>query len=207
MLTAALSYSIYRGTVIQHPVVELRTERLLLRGWRDGDREPFAALNADAEVMEHFPAPLTRSESDALVEMNVAHFSRHPFGLWAVEVVDSGTFIGFTGLAEWAFEAHFMPAVEVGWRLARPAWGHGYATEAARAALAFGFEVCDLDEIVSFTSVPNTRSRAVMARLGLTRDPADDFDHPKMPSGHRLERHVLYRLDRTTWLAGLDSPQ
>jgi RimJ/RimL family protein N-acetyltransferase len=193
--------------VIQHPVVELRTERLLLRGWRDGDREPFAALNADAEVMEHFPAPLTRSESDALVEMNVAHFSRHPFGLWAVEVVDSGTFIGFTGLAEWAFEAHFMPAVEVGWRLARPAWGHGYATEAARAALAFGFEVCDLDEIVSFTSVPNTRSRAVMARLGLTRDPADDFDHPKMPSGHRLERHVLYRLDRTTWLAGLDSPQ
>jgi RimJ/RimL family protein N-acetyltransferase len=207
MLTAALSYSIYRGTVIQHPVVELRTERLLLRGWRDGDREPFAALNADAEVMEHFPAPLTRSESDALVEMNVAHFSRHPFGLWAVEVVESGTFIGFTGLAEWAFEAHFMPAVEVGWRLARPAWGHGYATEAARAALAFGFEVCDLDEIVSFTSVPNTRSRAVMARLGLTRDPADDFDHPKMPSGHRLERHVLYRLDRTTWLAGLDSPQ
>jgi RimJ/RimL family protein N-acetyltransferase len=139
--------------------------------------------------------------------MNVAHFSRHPFGLWAVEVVDSGTFIGFTGLAEWAFEAHFMPAVEVGWRLARPAWGQGYATEAARAAFAFGFEVCDLDEIVSFTSVPNTRSQAVMARLGMTHDPAEDFDHPKLPSGHRLERHVLYRLDRTAWLAGLDSPQ
>jgi RimJ/RimL family protein N-acetyltransferase len=209
MLTAALGSSIYREAVsgIEPTVVEQHTERLLLRQWRDDDRAPFAALNADPEVMEHFPAPLTRDESDALVDLNRAHFDEHGFGLWAVEVVDTGAFIGFTGLAVPTFDADFTPAVEVGWRLAREAWGYGYATEAARAALAVGFATFDLDEIVSFTSVPNTRSQAVMVRLGMTHDPADDFDHPKMAPGHRLERHVLYRLDRTAWLAALDPPQ
>jgi ribosomal-protein-alanine N-acetyltransferase len=145
---------------------ELETPRLLLRRWRPEDREPFAALNADPEVMEHFPAPLRRGESDALAARIEAGFERRGFGLWAVEVRESAEFIGFVGLDVPQFEAPFMPAIEVGWRLARPAWGHGYATEAARAALAFGFERLELDEVVAMTAVGNSRSRAVMERLG-----------------------------------------
>jgi RimJ/RimL family protein N-acetyltransferase len=179
----------YRGAV-----VELRTERLLLRPWRPADREPFAALNADAEVMRHFPAPLTREQSDAFADRIEATFEQQGWGLWAVEVRDGGEFVGFTGLGRPSFDAHFMPAIEIGWRLARGAWGRGYATEAARAAAAFGFETLAADELVSFTAVANTRSRAVMERLGMTYDPADDFDHPSVPAGHELRRHVLYRL-------------
>lgn len=173
---------------------ELRTERLTLRRWRDADRAPFAQMNADPRVMEFFPAPLSREESDALITRIEAGFDRHGFGLWALEVRETGEFIGFTGLAPPEFEAHFTPAVEVGWRLAAPAWGRGYATEAARAAIAFGFERAGLEEIVSMTSALNERSRAVMERLGMSRDPADDFDHPGIPAGHPLRRHVLYRL-------------
>ena len=173
---------------------ELRTERLLLRRWRARDREPFAALNADPAVMEHFPAPLDRDASDALVAAIEAGFERHGFGLWALEPREGGELLGFTGLAVPAFEAHFTPAVEIGWRLARPAWGYGYATEAARAALEFGFEQAKLNEVVSFTAAGNLRSRAVMERLGMSHDPADDFDHPSLPPGHPLERHVLYRV-------------
>jgi ribosomal-protein-alanine N-acetyltransferase len=177
--------------------VEPVTERLLLRGWRDDDREPFAALNADPAVMEHFPAPMTRAESDAFVDRIVAQHDEHGWGLWAVEVRATGRFIGFTGLAVPRFEAHFTPAVEVGWRLARDAWGSGYASEAARAAVAFGFDELGLEQIVSFTAVGNLRSRAVMGRIGMTHDPADDFDHPALPEGHALRRHVLYRLARS----------
>ena len=173
---------------------ELETARLLLRRWRPADREPFAALNADPEVMEHYPATLGRAESDALVDRIEADIERRGFGLWAVELREGGEFIGFVGLDVPSFEAHFMPAVEAGWRLARPAWGHGYATEAARAALAFGFEHLQLDEIVAMTAVRNARSRAVMERLGMSRDPADDFGHPKVPVGHELRPHVLYRI-------------
>lgn len=172
----------------------LSTPRLLLRRWRGADREPFAAINADPQVMEYFPAPLTRRQSDELVDSIEAGFERHRFGLWAVEVRQSAELIGFTGLAVPSFEAHFTPAVEAGWRLARSAWGCGYATEAARAALAFGFVQRDLSEIVSFTSVDNRRSRAVMERLGMTRDAADDFDHPGIEPGDPLRRHVLYRI-------------
>ena len=172
---------------------ELRTERLLLRRWRAQDRGPFAALNADPAVMEFFPAPLSREESDALVEAIEAGFERHGFGLWALEAREGGELLGFTGLAVPGFEAHFTPAIEIGWRLARPAWGHGYATEAARAALEFGFEGADLDEVVSFAAAGNLRSRAVMERLEMRHDPADDFDHPSLPSGHPLQHHVLYR--------------
>jgi RimJ/RimL family protein N-acetyltransferase len=179
-----------------HGMPEIVTERLLLRRWRAGDRGPFAAMNADPEVMEHFPATLSRAQSDALVDAIEDGFERHGFGLWAVQEQAGATFVGFTGLAVPGFEAPFGPAVEIGWRLARPAWGHGYATEAARAAAAFGFEQAGLDELVSFTAVENTRSQAVMQRLGMTRDPAGDFDHPRIPAGHRLERHVLYRLRR-----------
>ena len=173
---------------------ELRTERLVLRRWRAADRDPFAALNADPVVMEHFVAPLARAESDDLIDRVEDHFDREGWGLWAVEVAETGTFIGFTGLWPATFEAHFTPAVEVGWRLAQEGWGHGYATEAARASLRDGFERFAFDEIVSMTSVTNTRSQRVMEKLAMSRDPADDFDHPNVPDGHRIQRHVLYRL-------------
>lgn len=180
-------------------VDHLETERLRLRRWRDDDRAPFAALNADPEVMEHFVTALTREESDGFVDRIEAQFDEHGYGLWAVEVKANGTFIGFTGLAVQTFPAHFTPAVEVGWRLARSAWGHGYASEAARASLAVGWDA-GLTEVVSITSTHNLRSQAVMQRIGMTRDPADDFDHPGVPEGHRLLRHVLYRItsDRTS---------
>lgn len=175
---------------------ELQTERLVLRRWRAADREPFAALNADPVVMEHFVAPLARAESDDLVDRIEDHFDQEGWGLWAVEVTETSRFIGFTGLWPATFEAHFTPAVEVGWRLAQEGWGRGYATEAARASLRDGFERFAFDEVVSMTSLTNTRSQRVMQKLGMTRDPADDFDHPNVPDGHRIQRHVLYRLTR-----------
>jgi RimJ/RimL family protein N-acetyltransferase len=178
---------------------ELSTARLLLRRWRDADREPFALLNADPSVMEYFPARLGRSDSDALIAKIEAGFDQRGYGLWALELRATGEFVGFTGLDIPSFEAHFTPAVEVGWRLLRSAWGHGYATEAGRASLAFGFESAGLEEIVSFTSAANTRSRAVMARIGMTHDPGDDFDHPGLPEGDRLRRHVLYRTSACAW--------
>jgi ribosomal-protein-alanine N-acetyltransferase len=174
--------------------MRLRTERLLMRRWQRSDREPFAELTADPEVMRHFPAVLSRAQSDGFVERIEAGFEAHGYGLWALEVLDTGTFIGFTGLQWIPFEAHFTPAVEVGWRLARPAWGHGYATEAARAAVRFAFEEAGLPDLVSMTIPANVRSQAVMRRLGMTRDPADDFDHPLLPADHPYRRHLLYRL-------------
>jgi RimJ/RimL family protein N-acetyltransferase len=175
---------------------ELTTDRLLLRRWRDSDRASFAALNADPSVTEHLTATLSREESDALIDRIEAAFDRLGFGLWAVEVVATGDLAGFVGLAIPSFDAHFMPAVEVGWRLAREHWGRGYATEAGREAMRFGFDVAGLEQIVSFTVPDNVRSRRVMERLGMTHDPKDDFDHPRFPDGHRLRRHVLYRKTR-----------
>jgi ribosomal-protein-alanine N-acetyltransferase len=177
----------------------IRTDRLLLRPWRPADRQPFARLNADPEVMEFFVSPLTREQSDAFVDRIEAGFAEHGFGVWAVEEVATGGFIGFTGLLHQTFEASFTPAFEIGYRLARHAWGHGYATEAAREAVRFGFEQAGLPEIVSMTAVGNVRSRAVMHKLGMTYDPADDFDHPRVPDGHPLKRHVLYRLTAQRW--------
>jgi RimJ/RimL family protein N-acetyltransferase len=173
---------------------ELGTPRLLLRRWRLSDRGPFASLNADPEVMEYFPSLLTREQSDRLVERIEAEFERRGHGLWALQTRAEAAFIGFAGLAAVPFEAGFTPAVEVGWRLARPAWGRGYATEAARAALAFGFDELGLDEIVSFAVPGNSRSLAVMERIGMKHDPAGDFDHPGLPAGHPLSRHLLYRV-------------
>ena len=173
------------------------TERLLMRAWREEDLEPFAALNADPVVMEHFPSTLTRQESDALVTRIEAQFDALGYGLWALEVRDTGEFIGFTGLAVQTFPAHFTPAVEVGWRLQRSAWGNRYATEAALAALDYGFGAADLDEIVSMTATTNLRSQRVMQRIGMTRDPADDFLHPNVSEGHRVQPHVLYRIARS----------
>jgi RimJ/RimL family protein N-acetyltransferase len=171
----------------------LDTLRLHLRLWRDEDLTPFAALNADPAVMEFFPKLLDRAESDALAARIRAHFDRRGFGLWAVEAPGVADFIGFVGLCVPGFEAHFTPCVEIGWRLARPYWGRGYATEAARGALEYGFRRLAIAEIVSFTVPANQRSRNVMERIGMTRSPADDFDHPALPAGHPLRRHVLYR--------------
>ena len=176
--------------------LELRTARLLLRPWRPADREPFASLNADPVVMEHFAHPLGRAESDRMVDTIEAHYAQRGLRLWAVEVPGEAPFIGYVGLSAPSFDAAFTPCVEVGWRLARAAWGHGYATEAARAALEDGFGRLGLGEIVSFTTAGNLRSRRVMERLGMTRDPSDDFDHPNLPAGHPFRRHVLYRLSR-----------
>lgn len=180
-------------------IPEITTQRLRLRSWHDHDRDAFAALNGDPVVMEHFPSVLDRGASDALVDRIVAGWRAEGLGLWAIEALDDGRFLGFAGLSRPTFEAHFTPAVEVGWRFARDAWGHGYATEAATAAVAYGFDTFGLGEIVSFTVPANLRSRRVMERLGMTRDTADDFDHPRLPLGHPLRRHVLYRLRRADW--------
>jgi len=181
--------------------VTIRTERLLLRQWRDSDRDPFAALNGDPVVMEHFPALLTRAQSDALVDRIAGSITDRGWGLWACESRTSDEFIGFVGLERAGFEAHFTPAVEVGWRLAHRYWGQGFAPEAAARALEYAFEELALEEVVSFTAPVNLRSQRVMQKLGMTRDPADDFDHPLVPPGHPIRRHVLYRLSASEWQA------
>ena len=178
--------------------VRLTTDRLLLREWREEDRAPFAALNADPAVMEHFPVPLTRDESDAMVDRAITLWAETGLCWFAVQLHD-GPFIGFTGLHRQVFDAPFTPAVEIGWRLARPHWGKGYATEAARTALDWGFRERDLDRVVSFTIPANHRSQAVMQRIGLVRVPDGDFDHPRLPIGHPMRRHVLYSLTRAEW--------
>ena len=177
-------------------MTELCTARLLLRHWREEDREPWAAMNADPEVMQHFPAMLSRAEADAFVDRVGATLEERGWGLWAVEELATGRFLGFTGLNVPSFSAPFMPAIEIGWRLRRDAWGHGYASEAARGALCVAFDDLELDEVVSFTTTANTRSAAVMHRIGMTRDEAEDFDHPNLADGSPLRRHVLYRLRR-----------
>jgi RimJ/RimL family protein N-acetyltransferase len=181
----------------------LRTPRLLLRRWRPEDRAPFAALNADPAVMAHMPAPLSPAESDALADRIAARWAERGHDLWAVELPAVAPFIGFVGLSVPSFVAAFTPCWEVGWRLARAHWGHGFATEAAAAALALAFapQGLALEQVVSFTVRQNVRSRAVMARLGMVHDPAEDFDHPGLPPGHPLRRHVLYRLTRDSFAA------
>jgi len=156
-------------------------------------------LNADPEVMEHFVGVLDRATSDTEAERFAADLDRDGWGHWVVTLPADGRLIGFTGLDVVDFPANWTPATEIGWRFARAAWGHGYATEAAGAVLAFAFETLALDEVVSFTATTNLRSQRVMERIGMRRDPADDFDHPRVPVGHRLRRHVLYRLDGATW--------
>jgi len=179
------------------PVLE--TTRLRLRCWRDGDLEPFALLNADSRVMEYFPNVLDREQSDRLAARIRKGLSDREFGLWAIEVPGTANFIGFAGLAVPAFEAHFTPCFEIGWRLAFDHWGRGYASEAASAALSYAFDPLGLQEVVSFTVPANRRSIAVMERIGMNRSPADDFSLPTLPDGHPLRPHVLYRLKRSDW--------
>jgi RimJ/RimL family protein N-acetyltransferase len=177
----------------------IRTERLLLRLWRDDDKPPYAALNADPQVRQYLQGTITRERSDAFVDAIAEHWRRHGWGLWAVEVPGIASFVGHIGL--WPADFGGRSMVEVGWRLAREHWGRGYATEGARAALRFGFETVGLPEIVSFTVPQNVRSLRVMERIGLVRDPAGDFDHPHVDrEGYpELVRHVLYRLSRAHW--------
>jgi ribosomal-protein-alanine N-acetyltransferase len=174
----------------------IRTERLLLRRWRASDLESFVAVNADPVVCEFLPATLTRVQSEELAAKIAGHFDEHGFGMWVVEIPGEASFAGFVGLAHATFEASFTPCVEVGWRLASAFWGRGFATEAARASLAFGFSQLSLKEILAWTVPDNQRSRRVMEKLGMTHDAAEDFDHPRLPEGHRLRRHVLYRARR-----------
>jgi RimJ/RimL family protein N-acetyltransferase len=188
------------------PVVELRTERLLLRQWRDDDRAAFAAMNADPRVMEHFPAPLDRAASDAFLDRIRDRLEERGWGLWAVQVAGGGPAAGFVGLNPVTDDLPVAPAVEVGWRLAFAHWGRGYAPEAARRALRFAFAELGLPEVVSFTTVRNDRSRRVMDKVGLAHDPARDFDHPRTP-GWSGRRHVLYAASRDAWLAAAPDGQ
>lgn len=172
---------------------QLQTERLVLRQWNDEDLWAFADMNADPEVMEYFPSPLTAEQSAEMMGKQQSLLDAGRPGLFAAEIWATSTFIGFIGLNVPRFDAPFMPCVEIGWRLVRSAWGQGYATEGADAVLKYGFVALELPEIVSFTSTQNARSRAVMERLGMKHDAAEDFDHPAMEAGHPLSRHVLYR--------------
>jgi RimJ/RimL family protein N-acetyltransferase len=178
--------------------IEFDTTRLRLRQWRGSDRAPFADLNADPAVMEYFPAPISREASDAAIDLWQSQIAERGWSNWAVELVEAGQFIGFVGLSVPRRMLPFSPCVEIGWRLARPYWGRGLATEAARGALRVGFGRLGLQEIVSFTAVGNRRSRAVMERIGM-RDAHEDFEHPGVPEGHALRLHCLYRLGREQW--------
>jgi RimJ/RimL family protein N-acetyltransferase len=175
---------------------ELRTDRLYLRRWLASDQLPFAKLNFDPRVVEFLPGPLSRAESDVRTEQIEAHFERHGFGLWAVEIPGITPFAGFIGLSIQRFEAHFTPCIEIGWRLDADHWNQGYATEGARAALEFGLRWVQAKEVVSFTTSGNVRSRRVMEKIGMTHSASDDFDHPSLVEGHPLRRHVLYRIGR-----------
>ena len=172
----------------------IKTERLILRPWREDDFEPFARLNADPRVMEYFPGILTREASDQLAKRISTAMNEQGWGLWAVTIPQVADFIGFIGLNPVSFAAHFTPAIEVGWRLAYEFWNKGYATEGAKAVLEYGFETLNLKEIVSFTTEQNMRSRGVMEKIGLQHTQKDGFDHPNLPEGHPLIKHVLYRL-------------
>lgn len=175
----------------------ITTQRLVLRQWLDSDREPFAALNADPEVMRYFPAPLSRDESDAMADRIAELIERQGWGFWAVEHAKDRTFMGFVGLHA-PEDLPFSPCTEIGWRLARPYWGCGYATEAALASLSFAFGQLDLSSVVAFTANGNMRSQGVMRRLGMTLE--SHFDYPRLPDDHPLRPHVLFRLTREHFL-------
>lgn len=181
--------------------VFLETERLLLRAWQDEDMDPFAELCADPEVMRYFPEPLTREKSEAMVSRCRSKQEKQGFCMAPVEVKLSGEFLGFAGLnrPDYGKPLPFDPCVEIGWRLKRSAWGKGYASEAARAWLRFGFETIGLEEIVAFTIPANIPSQKVMERIGMTRDPVGDFLHPALPEDHPVAPHVLYRLSKEDW--------
>jgi RimJ/RimL family protein N-acetyltransferase len=178
-----------------HPL-ELRTRRTLLRQWKDSDLPQWIAMNADADVRRYFPSRLTEEEALAEAGRMRAAIAQRGWGMWALEVPGVMGVAGTVGLHVTTIDAHFVPCVELGWRLKREAWGHGYATEAAQAAMEFGFRKLGLDELVAFTTVTNMPSQRVMQRLGMHRDPRDDFDHPRIEAGHPMRPHLLFRIGR-----------
>ena len=177
----------------------IQTKRLLLRLWKKKDLESFVELNKDPRVMEYYPSIKSYEESLEEYKRIIEEFKKEGFGFWAVSIIGGADFIGFIGLNRVKFVAHFTPAIEIGWRLTPDYWGKGYATEGAIACLKYGFETLRLDEIVSFATLKNSRSIAVMKRIGMLSDPKDDFDHPKLAEDHHLRRHVLYRLKKEEW--------
>jgi RimJ/RimL family protein N-acetyltransferase len=199
IVSAILDAEYHCGANLVNPkrmTIVTTTERLILRRWRESDREAFARMNADPRVMEFLPALLSREESDRMVDRIEKHFDEHGFGLCAVEWREDGSFVGFVGLWVPSFQARFTPCVEIGWRLAEEFWGKGVATEGARAIVQYAFEDLGISELVSFTVPGNLRSRRVMEKIGMVRDPGEDFDHPNLAEGHGLRRHVLYRVGR-----------
>lgn len=179
---------------VAFPPLEIVTPRLTLRQWRDSDADPFAEMNADPRVMEFFPSTMTREKSDEMLTRCRDLIAVRGWGIWAVELRDTGEFIGFVGLHTPGYDLPFVPCVEAAWRLKVDAWGKGYCSEAARAVIDAGFTQLGLKEIVAYTALPNVRSQAVMKRMGMARDPAEDFDHPLLEEGHWLRKHCLYRL-------------
>jgi RimJ/RimL family protein N-acetyltransferase len=183
--------------------MRLSSQRMILRSWTDADREPFAQMSENPQVMQHLRPLATRAACDAWIDFQMKHESSHGFCLWAVELSQSNAFVGAVGLLHVGFASHFTPAVEIGWRIARKYWGQGLATEAARAALRFGFQEVQATELVAHAGIGNTRSHRVMARLGMAHNSADDFDRPGAAEGEPLRRQVLFRLSRNTWLSRL----
>lgn len=179
--------------------ISLHTQRLILREWRESDLAPFADFNADPQVMQFYTHTLNREESDALAEKYQRELKARGYGFWAVQAPAEADFIGYVGLNYWDLEADFSPCIDVGWRLGSPYWGKGYATEAALAALDYGFETLGFQEIVSMATIGNTRSHRVMERLGMRTNPSENFAHPKLPKGHPLSMRVLYRLTKKEW--------
>lgn len=177
----------------------IETARLILRPWREDDRKPFAEMSADPAVMEHLLPLGGREGADEWINRQMAHLAEHGFCFWALQAKKSGAFVGAVGLLRIGYEAHFTPAVEVGWRVSRSFWGQGYATEAGAASIQFGFRELGLGEIVANTVAGNTNSRRVMEKLGMSHNAKDDFDHPRISEGHPLRRQVLYRLPRDRW--------
>lgn len=176
----------------------ITSNRLGLRQWSENDHDAFAKMNADAKVMEHFPYLMTREQTDAYLKRIYAHFKEYGYGVYAVDVLESGEFIGYIGFSCPTWEAYFTPCVEVGWRLKSEHWNNGYATEGAKACLEYGFKSLGFDAIYSWTALDNLASERVMQKIGLIK--IDEFDHPRIQKGHRLERHVLYELKKDTHL-------
>lgn len=199
--------SILSSFTFENFMTTLTTKRLILRPWKESDLKPFAELNADPRVMEYLIGPLSQKESNELAVRIQNNIKEQEWGFWAVEVPGVADFIGFIGLAHVLYSTPFTPAIEIGWRLACDYWGKGYATEGAKAALDFGFQSLKLNEIVSFTVANNLSSQHVMEKLGMHRDPKDDFDHPKVPEGHQLKRHILYRLKKNEWEKASESTE